>query len=47
MFVVGDSSAEVAVGVMFGIVLPMALVALSLFVVIKHLTLVVSTAVPS
>jgi hypothetical protein len=40
--VVGASSGQVAAGVVFGILLPTALVAMSFWLVIKHLTLVVS-----
>ena len=38
----GETAAELAWGVIFGILLPTALLALSAFLVVKHLTLVVS-----
>ena len=38
----GDTAAERAWGVVFGILLPTALLALAVFLVLKHLTLVVS-----
>ncbi len=41
----GDTAAERAWGVVFGILLPTALLALAVFLVLKHLTLVVSLRV--
>jgi hypothetical protein len=41
-FVVGDTTGQVVAGVFFGILLPVALVCMSFYLVVKHLTMVVS-----
>jgi hypothetical protein len=40
--VVGDTTGQVVAGVFFGILLPVALVCMSFYLVVKHLTMVVS-----
>lgn len=43
-FVTSGNSSEKAAGIVFGIVLPSLLLAMAFYLVIKHLTLVVSLA---